>query len=451
MISADDLTQQVASPKGPRENKSIALSADPSRPASLLVPTGMFPPRVSPAGRLGADHRPTYSHADPKPASWLKLESVRAGAQFAALRGPWRALLEESEAGLFNAWEWLYPWYRRIGFDRELMILTARDERGALVGLMPLGLSKVRAGGRQLRRLSWLGETHVGSDYLDVIAKRGLEAQVARAFVHAIRDAQSEWDVLDLVDLDEDSKTLPILREVFGGAEHQYRVTDRFTCPYETFAPGQQWDDFLKRTARRENYLRRKKWLEKQPGYQLERVTEPGQLARPMADFFRLHAQRWAVDGGSQGIKGPGVESFHRDATQYLAERGLLRLYTLRIGEQAVASVYGIVHRGKFIYFQSGYDPAWRSKSVGLVLVGETFKDSVEEYDFLRGTESYKADWTTQERKTVAVRVCGRKGRGRWLSRQEDGSRVVREVVKRAIPGELVEKIRRLRRKRASI
>ncbi|MFN0061600.1 MAG: NuoM family protein [Myxococcaceae bacterium] len=56
--------------KGPRGDNSIALSADPSRLASLLVghvPTGMLPPRVSPAGRLGPDHRSTYPHAGPKP------------------------------------------------------------------------------------------------------------------------------------------------------------------------------------------------------------------------------------------------------------------------------------------------------------------------------------------------------------------------------------------------
>ena len=78
----------------------------------------------------------------------------------------------------------------------------------------------------------------------------------------------------------------------------------------------------------------------------------------------------------------------------------------MKVGGQAVASVYGILHRDTFIYFQSGYDPEWRNRSVGLVLVGETFKDAIEagltEYDFLRGTETYKSDWTTKQRRTVS-------------------------------------------------
>ncbi len=211
----------------------------------------------------------------------------------------------------------------------------------------------------------------------------------------------------------------------------------------------------MKRTGRRDNFLRRRKWLEKQPGYALETTTEPGALARPMADFLRLHRLRWASDGGSQGIKGPSVEAFHRDATQLLAEEGKLRMYTLRLGEQALASVYGMVDRGKFLYFQSGYDPEWRNKSVGLVLVGETFRDAlgagVREYDFLRGTESYKSDWTTKQRRTVALRISQATAVGRWFGQHEQLAKQVRELFKRALPDDLVERIRRYRRKLAAI
>jgi CelD/BcsL family acetyltransferase involved in cellulose biosynthesis len=149
------------------------------------------------------------------------------------------------------------------------------------------------------------------------------------------------------------------------------------------------------------------------------------------------------------------VEAFHRDATQLLAERGRLRLYTMKVGGRAVASVYGLVHGGSFIYFQSGYDPEWRNRSVGLVLVGETFKDAIAEglteYDFLRGTETYKSDWVTKQRRTVALRVHSAKGTGRWYTQAEETARQVRNAAKRVLPTNLVERIRRLRRKRAAV
>ena len=73
-----------------------------------------------------------------------------------------------------------------------------------------------------------------------------------------------------------------------------------------------------------------------------------------------------------------------------------------------MASVYGVVHKRKFLYYQSGYDPAWRSKSVGLVLLAHTVRDAfaegLAEFDFLRGDEPYKYDLG---------------GKDRWLGRLE--------------------------------
>jgi CelD/BcsL family acetyltransferase involved in cellulose biosynthesis len=369
----------------------------------------------------------------------------------ARMRAEWTDLLDASGAGLFNAWEWLYPWCRRLAPQREPVILTARDAAGSLVGLMPLGLERRRVLGRRVRRLAFLGETIVGSDYLDAIARRGMEEAVGRAFAQELRAMRGGWDALDLLDLREDSPTVAHLRDAFRDAP--VRVSQRYVCPYETFTPGEPFDAFLSRTGRRDNYLRRRKWLEKQEGYAIERTETAADLAGPLSEFFRLHAARWAADGGSQGIAGPRVEAFHRDATHLLAERGVLRLYTMRVGGRAVASVYGLFHRNAFLYYQSGYDPEWRNRSVGLVLVGETFKDAIEaglvEYDFLRGTEPYKLDWTRRERRTVAVRVHAG-GAGRWLTRVEDLTRRAREAAARVLPPETVDRIRRMRRRRAS-
>jgi CelD/BcsL family acetyltransferase involved in cellulose biosynthesis len=391
----------------------------------------------------------------PSPARWLEVGTVRELSQLAGLRSAWGALLDESDAGPFNAWEWLYPWCRRIGAGRKPFVLRAEDRTGALVGLMPLGFEYQWVLGRPVRRLAFLGETHVGSDYLDVVARRGREEEVARVFAGALWELRDQWDVLDLTDLREDSVTVRVLRETFEKHRADLRMSTRYVCPYEPLRKGESFDDFLRRTSRRDNYLRRKKWLEKQEGYRIEKTEAPGALAGPLTDFFRLHAARWESDGGSQGIRGRGVESFHRDATQLLAERGRLRLYTMKVGGQAVASVYGILHRDTFIYFQSGYDPAWRNRSVGLVLVGETFRDAIEagltEYDFLRGTESYKSDWTTQQRRTVSVRVLSPNGGGEWLVRREEAMRQVREVAKRVLPRDMVERVRRLRRRLSAV
>ncbi len=370
-------------------------------------------------------------------------------AAFAALRPEWAALLDRSDGAIFLGWEWLYPWYRRIAPERSPLLLLARDRDGRLRGLLPLGVERLRGPGGTVRRWAFLGETHVGSDGLDALAERGREEELSRLFATWLLEHDAEWDVLDLLDLEAGSPLLPALREAFGRS-HAVEQADRFLCPFELFRPGETFDGFLRRCGRRDNFLRRRKWLAAQPGFRIDRAERPGELAAPMAELLRLHAARWAADGGSQGIRGPATEAFHRDATEWLAERGKARLYTMWVGGEAVASVYALLHRGELIYFQSGYDPAWRNRSVGLVLVGETFRDAIEGglrgYDFLRGTETYKSDWTSRVRRTVAVRIHRVRGAGaRWCLRQQ-GGRLARGAVKRALPERWVERIRRWRR-----
>lgn len=391
---------------------------------------------------------------EPTKSQAFEVSVITEPTQFAKLRGEWSALLEKSDAGIFNAWDWLYPWYRRVAPTAQPFVLTARDRQGTLVGVMPLMLETKAVATVKVRHLAFLGDRQVGSDYLDVVAVRGQEAELTRAFVQLLHEQRGAWDVLELNDFDERSGTPEVFREVFGAAGFEVQATERFLCPNETFAKGESFEAFLKRTKRRDNYLRRRKWLEKQEGYRIEIDTDPKKLTRPLSEFFRLHSMRWEEDGGSSGINGPRVESFHRDVTALFAEQGKLRLYTMWLGDTALASVYGIVHGETFHYYQAGYDPEWRNKSVGLVLVGATFEDALamglRHYDFLRGTEPYKADWVSMQRKTTGLCVYSKAGAGALYVGAEQAAKELRGVVKRLLPTNAVEKIRRFRRQRAA-
>src|SRR5919197_43786 len=89
------------------------------------------------------------------------------------MRPEWGALLEESDAAIFNGWDWLYPWYRRIDPGIEPWVLAARDPAGRLRGVLPLARRERRLGPARVRRLCFLGHELVGSHYLDLVAARG--------------------------------------------------------------------------------------------------------------------------------------------------------------------------------------------------------------------------------------------------------------------------------------
>jgi len=381
----------------------------------------------------------------------IQVEKISDPIRFAAIRREWDELIDDSDAAIFNSWEWMYPWFRRIAPERKLSILSAWNDQGTLVGVLPLALDHRQVAGLPVRRLAWLAETQVGSDYLEGVARRGWERPVFRAFSEELHARADDWDLLDLLDLPTGALLSTSLKHAFRGSSFEIRGSERFICPFGPLDPTQPFEAFLRQTSRGANYLRRRRWLEAQKGFEIQIEARPQRLPLVLAEFFQLHRLRWQRDGGSQGIRSVEAEAFHRDATQLLAERGKIRFYTLRLQGQPLATVYGLVDRGKFLYFQSGYDPQWSKQSVGLVLVGETFRDSLAsgllEYDFLHGTESYKQDWTKQQRRTVNLRVFRRGGTGSvWNRRQQLGARA-RGMLKHALPAPWADAIRRLRRR----
>src|SRR5919197_1727130 len=392
--------------------------------------------------------------AAPSRADWVRVQVVRDPIELAGMRAEWSALLEQSDAAVFNGWDWLYPYYQRVVPGLEPWVMTARDRSGKLVGLLPLARERRRIGPVSIRRLCFLGEEWVGSDYLDAVTLRERRHEVIRAFARELLDRCVEWDLLDLNDFDERSSTPEIVGDLFGGTGFDVRAVDCRLCPNETFLEGESFEQFLRRTRRQHNYLGRRKWLEAQVGFRVEVTTDPAKIARPLSEFFRLHALRWEEDGGSSGIIGPRVEAFHRDPTHFLSQAGKLRLYTAWLGEKALASVYGIVHRDTFSYYQSGMDPEWRSKSVGMVLVGATVENAIRSglrhYDFLRGTEASKFDWVSKVRRTTGLRIAPSTGVGAWFVMGEDGVTAAKALLKRALPEATLERLRRLRRQWAA-
>ena len=363
--------------------------------------------------------------------------------------GEWRELNARARAGnMFLGPDWLEPWWKQFGAGRELQTICVR-EAGRLIGMLPLFAEDVRVGGVPVRRLAFLGDGETGCDCMDVLAEPGREREVHQHVMAALM--QLRWDLCDLDGLWRESFTALQLAQAFPpGRAVEGIIRDaqlRYVCPYIPLEG--TYAQYLETLSRRENLKRREKWIAKQPGVSTSCAKTAQDAPKAMEEFLELHRARWAVEGGSDGLTGQQHEDFHRDAAQRLAEQGVLRMYTLRVARRPVASVYGVVHRGKFNYYQSGYDPAWASKSVGLVLLARTVEDAfaegLGEFDFLRGNEGYKGEWARAERWTIQLRLW-RGARARAAKTALGMSLFARATVKAAMPRRAIDAVRKARR-----
>lgn len=370
-------------------------------------------------------------------AAGSALEIVRHDPPLAELAAVWKQLSDERHPGApFRSHPWMSAWWSSFSAQTEPLVLLARS--GAdVVGILPLYVEPAPLGGRRVRAM---GDQHVGSDYLGVICRPADAERVARSFaahLSSLRDDDLQLD--DLLDDDPLARALaaerrPVTRQL------------RYPCPFVGID-----GDFDRYLAARPGGLaqqmkRRRRWLEKRPGYRFEILSQPRDLERGMEVLFELHRRRWALDGGSDGINGPAVEAFHRTAVAGLAALGWARLFMLHVEGEPRAVLYGFRHGDRFSFYQAGHDPAWRVRSVGSVLLHLTlqwcFSEGLVEFDFLHGDEPYKLGWATGARHTVRVRARA-SGARPWLrDRGRAAEASLRQLAKRILSPPSVQWLR---------
>jgi len=327
----------------------------------------------------------------------MKIDLITETAAFARLEPEWRAL--ESAPGLlglFHGYTWQFEWWKALGGARSLRLLVARNG-GRTVGLLPL-YEERREG---IKRLALIGSPGGGSDYLEALC---VDDGIRRALIEAAAGLGA-----DLIELEDLLSTSPFLPAVLDHARVTHRFVEcvpRFPCPF--IPVNRSFREYQETLARRENLRRRAKWFSAQPGFRIVRESSPEATGPFLDRFFRLHAARWREDGGSQAFSDARLVAFHRAVTARLAEEGRLQLWTLWVAGEAVAVAYAFEDRGRSLYYQSGFLPAWGARSAGLVLfaayVEDAFNRGLQEIDLLRGDEPYKSEWTRERRATVAVR-----------------------------------------------
>jgi len=313
----------------------------------------------------------------------------------------WQALIDPLHPGApFRTFEWISSWWNAQSRARQPFLLLARRNR-EIVGLLPLYAAPTILGGRHLR---FMADGVVGSDYLGAIARPEHLAAVSAAF--ARRLAQLPFDVIELDGLLADDHLVAALT-----TSPRVETEQRYRCPYiRTRGDFNQYLSGLP-DGTGSQFKRRLHTLQRIPGFALEVLTSPEEIALGIEVLFALHRQRWALAGGSDGIVGARVEAFHREAANGLARRGWARIFLLHADGAPRAALYGWVYGSRLAFYQSGQEPAWRARSVGTVLLGlvirACFADGLSEFDFLHGSEPYKLRWATDSRQTVRVRMRG--------------------------------------------
>jgi len=331
------------------------------------------------------------------------LEIIDDVHTFSLLAPEWESLLRDSDAdGLFLTWEWVFTWWKHLAGDCKLQIMTLR--RGdLLVAIAPFALRPASVQHLPpVASLQFLGSGVAGSDYLDLIVRRGHEAETVRVLSERLN---ASGRALAFMRMRPVGPAAMLIERMQQRRWHAWQGPSEL-CPYASLR-GQSFDAYLASLGSEHRYAFRRKLgrIERRETASFDLARTEAERKEALGALYALHDLRWHSRGEPGAFSTQALRDFHDDLTRTALAAGWLRLWVLRIDGKPAAALYGFLRQRTFYFYQSGFDPAFARDSVGLVMLGVAVRAAIDEgadeLDLLHGTESYKAHWTSASRELV--------------------------------------------------
>jgi CelD/BcsL family acetyltransferase involved in cellulose biosynthesis len=339
----------------------------------------------------------------------LRVTEINSFSEFLEMQDYWNKVLGKChDNNVFLTWENTFSNARLLEKGERLKILLVTDEN-KIVSIAPFKQSPYSLGGF----LSYdviAPLAYRTSDYTGIIlAERELEC--LRLMLHYLFK-QNDWDFIYLYDVPETSIILSLLPQI--QPDFKFEINPGTICPYLSI-PNSEEKLMKNLSAKFRKNLRRsmKKLQEDYGKVELKTNEEVGSLEDATDLFFNLHQQRWK----RKGQKGVFASQKDRESTLSLArlfaEKGWLALYFLTVDDKPVAAQYCLQYNRRMYYWLGGFDPTYSPYSVGslitLKVIEQCIINEIIEYDFMKGDEQYKFNWSTDFRRNMNIKFVNNK------------------------------------------
>jgi CelD/BcsL family acetyltransferase involved in cellulose biosynthesis len=321
---------------------------------------------------------------------------------FTRLQHDWEALLQRSyDNRLFFTPTFCRIWWEHFRVP-EVRILTLRDEDGRLQAVLPLQIAV--EGGERI--LGYVGDWNV-FDYMDAAAEKH-EAQALLTQLWGCALSDLSWDRITLRHVPSASPSVPALQAAAGEMDIEIAVERDTVCPIAILCSS--WDGYLQMLSKKQRHEIRRKLRRAQEGAEWEWRTArtEAELERDLPIFFQQHE---ASGHDKARFLTPDMRAFFQTLTSVLLRDGTLRLSIFRREGMDIAATLAFMYRGRYLLYNSGYDPAYAAFSPGIAAVAHTMEDAIAEkavaFDFLSGDEPYKYQFGASN--TYTVRADGRR------------------------------------------
>jgi CelD/BcsL family acetyltransferase involved in cellulose biosynthesis len=281
-------------------------------------------------------------------------------------------------------------------------VITVRDGKGALCGLLPLYQARARLGRVvPFRVLRYMADHATGHEYPDWIARRDVESVACETMAGALATA-SDWDCLWITRIAGWTGAIERMRaacEAVGFHAHT-RPRQFGMVPLPATL-----DEYFKTLSSQRRYeiRNRMRRILGRSGVRIVRCEQHEDAPRLLDALFDLHHRRRLLVGDAGAFhRKPEEADFYRSFVSVALDRGWLRLFGLEDQGDIKAVQIGYVYGQVFNSLQEGFDPTYEEKGVGNALrikvIEACLAEGIREFDFLGEMSEHKRLWRANER-----------------------------------------------------
>ncbi len=330
----------------------------------------------------------------------MNFELHRDDAVFARLHDEWNDLLDRAVTRVpFLRAEYQAAWWAGRGGgewpDGELLVVTARDEAGALAGVAPL--FRAPNGGRDRvgqRVLYLIGSVEI-SDYLDfVLARPDAEAFCAGLLERLAQRDMPGWEVLDLFNLPAPSPTRAAVAR--AAQARGWTAGEQLLEPVPSIALPDDWENYLANMVEKKERQEIRRKLRRAEGGD-DQVTWrmiAGAAGEDVAAATETFVAMMAHNADKARFLTDAMRAQFQTLALAAAAGGWLRLAFLDVNGEPAAAYLNFDYGNRLYIYNSAIDPRFNALSPGWVLMGYLLRWAIENrraaFDFLRGDEDYK-------------------------------------------------------------
>lgn len=338
----------------------------------------------------------------------INIKVVTESKELEALALVWDELTQKSDdSSIFLTYEWASTWWRHLGGANRLNILVF-EKAGEPVGIIPLMKSRYAIGPFAFNILETIGATN--DNRIGLISAESKEEVVAAFLSYIENELMKQPLIIRLRLVPDDSQFLRVLQEkhlLFSTHLFiDYRITT--LAPYVLLP--QSWEAYFASLSRNRRKILRQatRRLEKVHNVEYSRFS-PDSIQTGLETLFALHVKRWQSVNIRSQFSNPKMREFYRELSSRFLAKDWLHFSYLSVDGVIASVLHAFTYNGKFFGSTCARDLRYSENRVGhlhnMYSIRGAIAKQLREYDFLRGDEPYKFNWTDQFRRYVRVTI----------------------------------------------